>query len=84
MARRTVMKWIAFQITSGFEEMEITLCFLDVVQTSNTLAASLSHQVDFFANSLNLLKSITKISHFAFTPEAKHNSALHGVTDDWA
>jgi len=37
---------------------------------------------NFFANSLNLLKSITKISHFAFTPEAKHHSTLHGVTGD--
>lgn len=62
--------------------MEITLFFSDVVQASNAPAVSLSHQVEFFANSLNLLKSITKISHFAFTPEAKHHSTLHGVTGD--
>lgn len=44
----TVMKRIAFQITSGFGEMEITLFFSDVVQASNAPAVSLSHRVEFF------------------------------------
>lgn len=57
-----------------------------MLQTSIAMTVSLSYQVEFFVNSLYLLKSITEVFYyitecFALSPQAKHPSTLHEVTD---